>query len=75
MNASAHINKLLADAVWNSYMGKRYGLRNCGSNKHSMETLSELRKLHASQTERILLGVLETVGCGLNRLEEKINTL
>lgn len=75
MNAIIHINSLLADAAWNSFRKKRYGLRNCGSNKHDLDTLSELKHLQISQIERISHGVMETIGCGLERIKEKINTL
>jgi hypothetical protein len=75
MNPSVYINKLLADTVWNSFRKKKYGLRNCGSNKHDPNTLFDLKYLHVSQLERISLGVTETAGCGLDKLEEKINTL
>jgi hypothetical protein len=75
MNASVHVNRLLAEAVWNSFRKKKYGLRNCGAGKNDIVTFFELKNLQKSQFERVSLGVLETIGCGIERLEEKINTL
>jgi hypothetical protein len=75
MNAFILVNSLLGEAVWNSFVKRKYGLRNCEAGNDDIIGLYELKNLHISETEKVSLGELENPGCGINRLEEKINTL
>jgi hypothetical protein len=75
MDNLSQVNRILAEAVWDSFKKKRYGLRSCATPAHDMFMLSETKMLFGHAAEKRENDVVDITGCGLERLTEKINTL
>jgi hypothetical protein len=75
MSPKSYISKLFADAVYTEIREKRFGLKRCSVSLPDADLLFEIRLLRKAAQQKRDSSEIDTKGCGLERLNEKINSL
>ena len=69
-----HINQLFADSVFQEIRKKRFGLKTCKAVVDA-ELADDLLNIYKRKCERAACGEVTNLGCLMQDVEERINTL